>query len=67
VADELEQLRGAYPGRQIELTQIGDTRGHADGSRVQQLLRNLVSNAMRYAVRDTPVRVLLRGAGNEST
>ena len=44
-ADELEQLRGAHPGRQLELAVAGDTRGRWDGLRLQQLLRNLVSNA----------------------
>ena len=42
--DELEQLRGAHPSRQIELEIIGDTRGLWDGRRLQQLLRNLVVN-----------------------
>jgi signal transduction histidine kinase len=61
VADELEQLRGAHPGRRIELTATGDDRGRWDGARLQQLLRNLVSNAIRYGSPDTPVRVALRG------
>jgi len=37
ITDELEQLRGAHPGRQIELEIVGDTRGFWDGLRVQQL------------------------------
>jgi signal transduction histidine kinase len=61
VADELEQLRGAHPDRRIELTAAGDNRGRWDGPRLQQLLRNLVSNAIRYGFPDTPVRVALRG------
>ena len=60
-ADELDQLRGAHPGRQIELEVAGDTRGRWDGPRLQQLLRNLVSNAIKYGVPDAPVRVLLTG------
>jgi signal transduction histidine kinase len=61
VADELEQLRGAHPNRQIELAATGDNRGRWDGARLQQLLRNLVSNAIKYGSLDTPVRVTLRG------
>jgi signal transduction histidine kinase len=61
VADELEQLRGAHPDRQIELTATGENCGRWDGARLQQLLRNLVSNAIRYGSPDTPVRVALRG------
>jgi signal transduction histidine kinase len=61
VADEVEQLRGAHPNQRIELVATGDTRGRWDGARLQQLLRNLVSNAIRYGSPDTPVRVALRG------
>jgi signal transduction histidine kinase len=61
VAAELEQLRGAHPHRGIELTVTSDCRGQWDGLRLQQLLRNLVSNAIKYGAPDTPVRVALRG------
>jgi signal transduction histidine kinase len=61
VTDELEQLRGAHPSRRIELAASGDSRGRWDGARVQQLVRNLVSNAIRYGSPDTAVRVALRG------
>jgi signal transduction histidine kinase len=61
VADEVEQLRGAHPSQQIELVATGDTRGRWDGARLQQLLRNLVSNAIKYGSPNTPVRVALRG------
>jgi signal transduction histidine kinase len=60
-ADELEQLRGAYPNRWIELATTGDNCGRWDGTRLKQVLRNLVSNAIRYGFPDTPVRVALRG------
>jgi signal transduction histidine kinase len=62
VSDELEQLRGAYPNRQIELTAIGDNRGRWDGARLQQLVRNLVLNAIRYVASDTLIRVVLSGS-----
>jgi signal transduction histidine kinase len=64
-ADELKQLRGAHPGRQIELEVAGDTRGRWDGLRLQQLLRNLVSNAIKYGIPDAPVRVVLTGENAE--
>jgi signal transduction histidine kinase len=61
VTDELEQLRGAHPSRRIELAAIGSSRGRWDGARLQQLVRNLVSNAIRYGSPDTAVRVALHG------
>lgn len=65
LADEIEQLRGAHPTRQIELSIAGATRGHCDRIRFQQVVRNLVSNAIRYGFPNTPVRVAFRG--EEST
>ena len=59
--DELEQLRAAHPSRQIELEIRGDTRGLWDGVRLQQLVRNLVVNAIRYGAADTPIQVVLTG------
>ena len=60
-ADEMEQLRGAHPDRKLELAVAGSTGGRWDGPRLQQLLRNLVSNAIRYGSQDGPVRVALTG------
>lgn len=59
-AGELEQLRGAHPGSQIELEiAAGDTRGAWDGPRLQQLLRNLVVNAVIYGAANAPIQVVL--------
>jgi signal transduction histidine kinase len=40
---------------------VGDCRGFWDAPRLQQLLRNLVSNAIKYGAPDAPVRVVLTG------
>jgi signal transduction histidine kinase len=63
--DELDQLRGAYPGREFRLELDGDTRGRWDGARLQQVLRNLVTNALRYGTPGSPVRILVTGEASE--
>jgi signal transduction histidine kinase len=61
LADELNQLRAAHPDRQIDIEVVGDAQGFWDGRRLQQLLGNLVLNALKYGASDAPVRVLLAG------
>jgi signal transduction histidine kinase len=59
--DELQQQLAAHPGRRFDLEVHGDVSGNWDGRRVQQVLRNLVSNAVNYGSEDQPVRVDFRG------
>jgi signal transduction histidine kinase len=66
-ADELEQLRGAHPDRQIEWETVDDTRGFWDGLRLQQLLRNLVLNAIIHGAAESPIHVVLDGDTTDVT
>ncbi len=58
--DELDLVRAAYPESRVELVVSGDTAGHWDGSRIHQVLGNLVSNAVKYGSSE-PVMVHLSG------
>jgi signal transduction histidine kinase len=60
-AEELEQLRVAHPGRRLVLEVEGNPQGRWDGLRLQQLLGNLVMNAIKYGAPDAPVRVVVTG------
>ncbi len=63
-ADELELLRAANPGRRLDLEVVGNACGRWDGPRLRRVLRNLVSNAIKYGTPDAPVRTVI--AGNAS-
>lgn len=64
-AEELEQIRAAYPERAVELDVAGECRGWWDPHRMHQLLNNLVVNALHYGELDAPIRVALVGSENE--
>jgi signal transduction histidine kinase len=58
---EIEQLRVAHPGRSIGLEANGDVSGVWDINRLNQLLGNLVVNAIKYGAFSSPVRIVLDG------
>lgn len=57
----LQQLRAANPAHEIHLTVDGNLQGRWDGNRLHQLLDNIVVNAIKHGVANTPVRVRLSG------
>jgi signal transduction histidine kinase len=62
---EIEQLRVAHPGRSIALEVNGDVSGVWDINRLNQLLGNLVVNAIKYGAFSSPVRIVLEGVPAE--
>ncbi len=64
-ADELNLVRAAHPDHVIDLAMVGDSQGFWDGRRLQQLLGNLVLNAIKYGSPDSPVQVIVTAAEEE--
>ena len=56
--DEVQELRSAHPDREIELEIAGDLSGRWDERRLQQVISNLVVNALRYGAAASKVRVV---------
>jgi signal transduction histidine kinase len=61
VSDVADELRSAYPGRELVVESAGDLDGAWDADRLQQVASNLINNALCYGPPDEPVRVALRG------
>ena len=64
-AQELAQLRAAYPKNQLQLNVVGNCQGGWDGRRVQQLIRNLVTNAIHHGAPAGTVLVAVVGEKTE--
>ncbi len=64
-AAELEQLRTTNPGRTLAMEVGGDVSGVWDINRLNQLLDNLVVNALKYGAFSSPVKILLNGFPGE--
>jgi signal transduction histidine kinase len=64
-ADELDQLRVVHQDREVDLDVFGDCAGVWDGRHLQQLLGNLVLNAIKYGWQDAPVQVTVVGRDEE--
>ena len=60
-AVEADMLRAANPARTILLEVDGDVTGCWDQRRLQQVLSNLVINALKYAAADGPIRIRVSG------
>lgn len=65
VQEEVQELRAAYPEREIQLRSHGETPGAWDVKRVRQLLSNLIVNALTHGAPDTAVGVILTSDANE--
>jgi PAS domain S-box-containing protein len=63
----LEELQAVNPGREIRFTPEGDADGRWDADRLEQVVSNLVSNALQYGPPDAAVNVDSRGTATDWT
>ena len=61
LAAQVEELRAAHPEHPLTLEVRGDCNGMWDGRRLEQMLANLVANAMKYGTPRAPVRIVMTG------
>jgi signal transduction histidine kinase len=57
----IEEQEVAFPGRSIRFESAGDLSGQWDPGRIEQIVANLVSNALRHGDDTAPVDVRLDG------
>jgi two-component system, sensor histidine kinase and response regulator len=59
--------RAAHPRRTVDVQISGAPSGTWDGTRLEQVIANLVDNAERHGARDVPITVRFEGAAAEIT
>ncbi len=58
VADKvIAEFRATNPARALELSHSGELRGNWDGKRIEQVISNLVGNAIQHGLADSPVTI----------
>lgn len=63
----IEEYRLAYPEHPLLSTTEGDLVGHWDEARLAQLLDNLLQNALRHSLQDTPIGLTVRAGPTHVT
>lgn len=59
------EMKAMHPQRQFDIVRDGDLEGHWDRSRLEQVLSNLLSNAVQYGAKEAPISVRIVGLAEE--
>jgi signal transduction histidine kinase len=57
----VDEMRILYPARDIIMNASGDLKGKWDKARIGQVFSNLLSNAIQYGFKDTPIDITIVG------
>lgn len=63
--EAMHEVQAAHPGRTVTYAQQGQGAGVFDPDRIQQVVMNLLTNAVRYGAPGTPVALRWTGEGEE--
>jgi signal transduction histidine kinase len=63
----IEEIRAAHPGRTFRLETAGALEGRFDAERLQQVLSNLLNNAVQHGAHGQPITLSAQGEGDEIT
>jgi PAS domain S-box-containing protein len=63
----LEEVEATHPDRELRRRATGDGLGEWDPDRLAQMTQNLVTNALKYSPRDTPVVIETHGTPDAVT
>ncbi|MFP2896143.1 ATP-binding protein [Corallococcus sp. 4LFB] len=66
VRGAVDESRASQPHREVLLDLRGDGRGAWDADRLEQVVTNLVSNALKFSPPESPVRVSAEGLASEA-
>ena len=62
-----DEIRAAHPERMFRLETAGELYGQFDGERLQQVLSNLLNNAVRHGSRNEPITLRAYGEADQVT
>jgi signal transduction histidine kinase len=57
----VSELGAVYPDRNIRMVKMGDSSASCDAARIEQVISNLTSNAVRHGARSSAIQVTVDG------